>query len=90
MRTGIIIAPPAFFIMMKLCDLKRGESALVLLVEGEPALTERLRILGIHAGARVKVLKTSLFRRTFLVSTGTGKAALGKSVAAGVEVCPIR
>ena len=90
MRTGIIIVPPAFFIMMKLCELKRGEGALVLSVNGDPALSERLRILGIHAGARVKVLRTSLFRKTFLVSTGTGKAALGRSVAAGVNVCPIR
>lgn len=90
MRTGIINAPPAFFILMNVCDLKRGECALVLSVSAEPAIRERLRVLGVYHGARVKLLKTSLFKKTFLLATGTGRAALGKSVASEVEVCPAR
>ena len=89
-RTGIFYAPPAFFIVMSICDLKRGEAAIVLSVAAEPALRERMKILGVYAGARVKLLKSSLLRRTFLLSTGTGRAALGRSVAAGVKVCKVQ
>lgn len=90
MRTGIFSAPPAFFIMMNtLCDLKRGETALVLSVAADTALRERLKVLGVYAGARVKLLKTSAFRRTFLLATDSGKAALGRSIAEEIKVCRI-
>lgn len=87
MRTGIFSAPPAFFIVMRLSDLKRGETALVLSVAADTALRERLKVLGIHAGARVKLLKTSVFRSTFLLATDSGKAALGRSVAEEIKIC---
>lgn len=90
MRTGIFDAPPAFFIVMSICDLNRGEAALVLSVAGEGPLKKRLNILGVYAGARIFLLRVSLFKRTFLLSTGSGKVALGRSVAAGVRVCRAR
>ena len=73
---------------MTVCDLKRGEAALVLSVGEEGALRERLRVLGIYAGARVELLRTSR-RKTFLLLTACGKAALGRSVAEGVRVCKV-
>ncbi len=90
MRTGIKIAPPAFFISMNICDMERGDVAVVLSVCAEKALRERLKVLGIYAGARIKLLKTSFFRKTFLLSSASGKVALGKSVASEVEICPVR
>ena len=72
---------------MTVCDLKRGERALVLSVAADAPLRERLTILGVYAGARVRLLKVSLFRRTFLLATQSGRVALGSSVAAGVRVC---
>ncbi len=76
--------------MMTICDMKKGETALVLSVAADPALRERMKILGIYAGARIKLLKTSFFRKTFLLSTGTGRAAIGKSVAGGVNTCRVQ
>ncbi len=74
---------------MTVCDLKRGERAVVLSVSAERALRERLNILGIYAGARIKLLRISFFHKTFLLSTVSGRAALGRSVAAGVKVCGV-
>lgn len=90
MRTGIFGAPSAFFIVMNICDLKRGEAALVLSVEGDRPLRERLNVLGVYAGARIVLLKISLFGKTFLLSTASGKVALGRTVAVGVKVCRAR
>ncbi len=71
---------------MNLCDLKRGKSAVVLKVTQDEAVRERLRALGIYTGAKIRLLKVSLFKRTFLLQAGSSKVALGREVAAGVRI----
>ena len=71
---------------MNLCDLKRGKSAVVLKVTHDEAVRERLRALGVYTGAKVRLLKVSLFKRTFLLQAGSSKVALGRDVAAGVRI----
>lgn len=71
---------------MDLCDLKRGERALVKKVELPDAVSSRLRAMGIFCGARVLLLKVSPLKRTYLVQANGGKAAIGREAARGVKV----
>ncbi len=71
---------------MTICDMKKGMRALVLKVEAGEAVRERLRFLGIFKGAKVALIKTSLWKSTYLVQAGGARVALGKEVAAGVFV----
>ena len=71
---------------MNLCELKRGDKAVVLKVELPMLLKERLRALRVYSGARVTVLKVSVRKGTFLIESGSGKIALGRDVAEGVRV----
>ena len=48
---------------MKLCDLKKGESATVTGLYNSPHVIKRLKEMGVSAGVRVKV--------TFIAPTGT-------------------
>lgn len=71
---------------MTVCDMKKGTRALVLKVEQPDAVRERLRFLGIYKGAKIVLLKVSLFKSTYLVQAGSARAALGKDVASGIFV----
>ncbi len=71
---------------MNISDLKRGERAVVLKVELERELRERLLSLQIHAGAKLLVLKVSPFRRVWIVQAGSGKIAMDRETAQGVRV----
>ena len=72
---------------MNICDLKKGERAVVFHVNLPVAMRERLRFLGIYSGAKLVLLKVSLFKKTFLVQAGSAKVALGRDVAEEVRVC---
>ncbi len=74
---------------MTIGDLQRGDRALVLKVDLEGELREKLLSLQIHAGAKIAVLKVSPFRRVFVVQAGSGKIAVGREVADGVRVWKI-
>lgn len=71
---------------MTILDLKRGESAIVLGLGVVPAVKERLRALNVYPRASVTLLKTSLFRRTFLLDAGGVRLALRRAVAAEIRV----
>lgn len=71
---------------MTVCDMKKGMRAIVLKVEQPEPIRERLRFLGIFKGAKIVLLKISLFKSTYLVQAGSSRAALGKEVAAGIFV----
>ena len=86
---GIIAVGSAFSISMTICDLQRGDRALVQKVELEGELREKLLSLQIHAGARLTVLKVSPFRRVFVVQAGSSRLALGREVAGGVRIWKI-
>lgn len=71
---------------MNICDLKRGERAVVLRVECEGEEHARLVSLGLFAGATIAVLKISPLRHTYLIQAGNNRFALGKEIAKGVRV----
>lgn len=71
---------------MDITRLKRGERGVILLVSCEPALKERLRSLNIRAGGVVRLLKVSLFKRTFVVQAGGSRIAIRKEVAECVKL----
>ena len=71
---------------MTICDLKRGARAVVLKVEGDTPVRERLYSYGLFVGARVTLLRTSLFKKTYLLQVGGTRVALEKSIAGGIRV----
>ena len=71
---------------MNVCDMKRGEHAVVLKVELDTPERERLRALNIHVGAPIELLKVSLFKKTYLLQAKSAKVALGREVAAGIRI----
>ena len=74
---------------MTICDLQKGDRALVKKVELEGELREKLLSLQIHAGAKIAVLKVSPFKRVYVLQAGSGKIAVGREVAGGVSVWKI-
>ena len=84
-----MLARSAFFILMNICDLKRGGNAVVLRVELDEELRARLASLGIYTGAKLKLLKASPLRHTYLVLAGSTRTALSKEVAKGVRIWTI-
>ena len=71
---------------MNICDLKRGDKAIVLKVEHGGELKERLISQRVYAGAKISVLKVSLFKHIYLIQAGNGKVAMEREVASGVHV----
>lgn len=71
---------------MNICDMKKGEHAVVLKVETEGDLRDRLIALGIYNGAKLVLLKRSLFGHTYLVQAGSSRVAMEKEIASGVRV----
>ncbi len=71
---------------MTICDMKRGESAVVLKVELSRELRERMLSFRIHAGAKITMLKVSPFKKTYLLQAGSSRVALARDAALGVRV----
>lgn len=72
---------------MTVCDMKAGEEAEVLKVELTDEVRERLRYLGVSAGAPITLLKVSLFKKTYLVQAQSARLAVGREVAEGIKIC---
>lgn len=71
---------------MTVCDMRRGDRAVVLNVTQEESVKERLRALGVFSGANVRLVRVSLFKKTYLLQTSSAKVAMGRDVAEGVRV----
>lgn len=71
---------------MSVFNLKRGESGKIKSVGVSGAAGERLRSLGVEAGARVTVLSFSLFNGSVLIAVGYNRIAVRRSVAERIEV----
>ncbi len=71
---------------MNITELKRGDCAVVLKVELPNEMCKRLFSLRVYTGAKIEVLKVSLFKKTYLLRAGTSKIALGREIAKGVRV----
>ncbi|MDE7296175.1 MAG: ferrous iron transport protein A [Clostridia bacterium] len=74
---------------MTMNDLRRGDRAVVLKVELPVLLKERLRSLGIFTGAKLKLLKGSPKRGTWLLQVGSAHVALDGETAAGIKLWKI-
>ena len=73
---------------MKLSELCVGQAAEVLSVQLPPALCERLRMLNVRPGARVRALRRAPFGGGLLLDAAGVRLALRDSLAARVEVRP--
>ncbi|MBR7186710.1 MAG: ferrous iron transport protein A [Clostridia bacterium] len=71
---------------MNICDLKKGERALIMRVTCPKEMKERLKSLGIYISAEIVLLKISLFKSTYLIEAGGAKIAIGRGAAEGVQV----
>lgn len=71
---------------MNITDLNKGERAIVLSVDCAAPVRERLRTLNIRPGGVVRVLKVSLFKRTYLLMAGGSEVALRREVAQCVRL----
>lgn len=71
---------------MNITQLKVGECGRVVSVTCEKALSERLSSLSVRAGAEVRLLKVSFFKKTFLIGAGSSQIALRKEVAECVSI----
>ena len=67
--------------------MKTGERKQVLKVELDAEVCERLRYLGVTAGAEITLLKVSFLKRTYLVQARSAKIAIGREVAEGILIC---
>ena len=71
---------------MNICDLKRGNKAVVLKVDHDEVLRARLASLGIYTGAKLTLLKASPLRHVYIVLAGSTRTALSKEVAERVHI----
>ena len=71
---------------MTVCDLKRGQGAVVLKVELSEEMQTRLRYLNVYKGAKISLVKVSFRKKTYLLQAGTAKVALDSGTAAGIRV----
>ena len=71
---------------MTICDLKRGARAVVLKVDADAPVRERLHSYGLFTGAKFTLLRVSMFKKTYLLQVGGTRVALGRDVAAGVRI----
>lgn len=71
---------------MNITDLGLGERGIVLAVDCEQSVKERLRALNIRSGGVVRILKVSFFKKTYLLQAGVSRVALRREVAACVTV----
>lgn len=74
---------------MNICDLKRGDRAIVLKVDLPAEQRGRLMTFRICAGGHILLHKVSPRKRTFVVGAGGTCVALGWEIAQGVSVWKI-
>lgn len=74
---------------MGVYSLKRGQSGKILSVAVGGAAEERLKALGVVAGATVKNLGFSLFSGGVLLAVGGVRVGVRRSVAERIEVAPL-
>lgn len=86
MRKEYKIALVRIFYCMNVCQLSRGETAVVIQVKLPSPVKERLRSLNICADMKITLLKASLLKKTFLLQAGSAQVAMRREVACQIEV----
>lgn len=74
--------------MATLNDLKPGQAAEILAIDGPPALVQRLYEFGLFEGEVVEFLTTAPLGDPIEIRAGNTRLSLRKSEAAGVHVQP--
>ncbi|ADU97393.1 FeoA family protein [Thermovibrio ammonificans] len=69
---------------MKLLEAREGSTVEILNIEGGLGVRNRLAAIGIYPGARVRVIKSP--PGPFIVEVAGSRVAIGKGMAAKVEV----
>jgi len=73
---------------MNLIDVENGECVVIVDIQGGKGVNAKLRQLSLRPGDKVRVLKKAPFRGPVLVEDQGRSVALGRGVAAMVEVAP--
>ncbi len=78
--------PVRILYRMTVCDLKKGERAVVLRVDLSGDEQARLRFLNVYKGANLTLLKVSRFKKTWLIQARSAKFAVRREIAEGIRV----
>lgn len=76
----------AFCNNMNLSQIKKGESAVVIRVDADQNIRERLRMLNVFPSAEVKVVRYSLFRSSILLEVGGIRLGIRRELAEHIGV----
>lgn len=71
---------------MNLSQIKKGESAVVIRVDADQNIRERLRMLNVFPSAEVKVVRYSLFRSSILLEVGGIRLGIRRELAEHIGV----
>lgn len=72
--------------MITLNELNAGENAEILKIETDGKVEERLKMLNIFVGARVRMVKKVFFGSTFLIEADGVRVGMRKNPAAKIFV----
>lgn len=71
---------------MNLAQVKKGESAVILRVDAEQSIRERLRMLNVAPGMRIKVIRYSFFKSSMLLESDGLRIGLRRELAEKISV----
>ena len=71
---------------MNLAQIKKGESAVIIRVDAERGVRERLRMLNVFPGSEVRVVRHSLFRSSLMLEVGGIRLGLRRELAEHIGV----
>lgn len=72
--------------MTTLNELKAGECAVVVKIETDKDVRERLKMLNVFVGAKVRMVKTAFFKSTFLIEADGVRVGMRKNPAEKIFV----
>ena len=85
-RIGITAAAVSYILLMKLSELKVGESAVVQKTCLPEPLAERLAALNVRSESRVRLLRRAPFGGGYMLEAGGVRLALRKNLADKIDV----
>ena len=71
---------------MNLAQVKKGESAVILRVDAEQSIRERLRMLNVAPGMRIQVIRYSIFKSRMLLESDGLRIGLRRELAEKISV----
>ena len=71
---------------MNLAQVKKGESAVILRVDAEQSIRERLRMLNVAPGMSIIVIRYSIFKSSMLLESDGLRIGLRRELAEKISV----